>query len=170
MVWWLRLRGQAQGPSLVQELRFRMLYSARPTPPKVRALWVEFFYLLSQVCFIDGLYCLVWDLRFNWNIFSSVFLWTICYCPSWLCSFWLSPLVSDTPNSSVRVFALPYIGHSEPENLFLLLPFSPWLPELTGVYHRAGWVSVSSSRGCCCQVLLALSRVEAWSLSFLCSS
>ena len=45
-----------------------------------------------------------------------------------------------------ELFALPYImlPFRAWESFFLLLPFFPLLPELRGVYHRAGWVSVSS--------------------------
>ena len=42
------------GSILVQDLRFHMPYGASPTPPQVRALWVEFFiYFLMYVSQMD---------------------------------------------------------------------------------------------------------------------
>lgn len=57
--------------------------------------------------------------------------WTICYYHSWLCSFWLSPLVSDTPSSSVRAFCLT-LHNAAIQSLRIFFsataffPFAPW--------------------------------------------
>lgn len=96
--------------------------------------------LFSHVSLVDDIgkesCCLVLALPLKWNILSSVFLWTICYCLSGLCSFWLSPLVSDTPRANVRAYCLTLHNTAiqSLESSFPLLPIFPLLPKLRGVY------------------------------------
>lgn len=108
--------------------------------------WLSYISLVDGI--VEGLCGLVLD-PLKWNILSSVFLWIICYCFLWPCSFWLSPLVSDTPSASVRAYCLT-LHNAAIQSLRIFFSvsaffFFPLLPELRGVYHRAGWVSIASN-------------------------